>query len=229
MPEADAVVGSNRSERGTQAGQTGESGFKICRVVAEVPARAALVLNAKLCAFHRSSSDAAPSGAKPLPMRGEYDRGQDKADNHVDDRAGAKREERPLAGAGQFAKAGCKSNAEEAKNEGPAAQILDWPDQRRHHRLVEVAEAIAGGHRGDEQRRQQEADDEFRKTPPDFRRFRLAPGFGAVPLRGRDDRQHKGPNADPHIAPDDLDQRVGKDRLIAGARYVAVASEVAVG
>ena len=57
----------------------------------------------------------------------------------------------------------------------------------------------------------------------------LPPDLGALPARGRDDREDEGPDADPDVAADDLHQREGKDRLIAGAGDVAVAGQIAIG
>ena len=57
----------------------------------------------------------------------------------------------------------------------------------------------------------------------------LAAGLGALPARGRDDRQHEGPDADPDVAADDLHQREGPHRLIAGAGDGAVAGKIAIG
>src|ERR1700689_154615 len=153
------------------------------------------------------------SAREILPVPREDERGQYKADDHVDNCAGTESEERLSTGACQFAKARGQSDAEEAKNESPGPQVFDRRHQPRPHALVEIGKAVRGGHGGQEQRSDQKADNEFGKTAPDFRGLRLAAAFRPLPLRGRNNRQDERPDADPHIAVDHRDERVSKYRL----------------
>src|SRR5580693_3199690 len=162
-------------------------------------------------------------------MRREHDRGEYEADDHIYDGAGAEGQKRLPAGTGQLAEPRGQADAEEAENEGPGPQILDRRHQRRNYALVEIDKAVARRYQGDDERRHHKAEHEFRKPPPDLGRFGLAAGLGALPLRGGDDGQHEGPDADPYVAADHLDQRISEHGLIAAARNRAAACNIAVG
>lgn len=89
----------------------------------------------------------APSVHEVLPVRREHDRREDKAEDHVDDRAGAEGDEGLFAGPGQTAEPSRQADAEKAENESSGAKVLDRSNQSRHSQLVVIGKAVAAGHR----------------------------------------------------------------------------------
>lgn len=69
----------------------------------------------------------APSVHEVLPVRREHDRREDKAEDHVDDRAGAEGDEGLFAGPGQTAEPSRQADAEKQKMKAQVRRSLIGP------------------------------------------------------------------------------------------------------